>query len=382
MTSPPSPARSPTSSAAEAVTAVLVGFADALRAEGVTIGTGQVVTFCRAVARLDPSDRGDVFCAGQACLVTGRADLAVYERVFRHYFDADLAALAPPPPPEDEAVQVVTGPSVAGRSQGDAEPEEVGAQASDLEILASKRFDACSPEELERLRGLMARLRIEPPSRRSRRPRSAARPGRLDLRRTVHRSLRRQGELIDRAWQRPGTRPRPLVVLLDVSASMAPFSRALLQLAYVVARRSPRVEVFCFGTRITRITPALSTLRPDAALDDAVRAVVDWGGGTRIGAAVRGFLRDWGRQGAARGAVVVICSDGLDCGEPEDLARQMALLARLAHRVVWVNPLKADPRYQPLARGMAAALPHIDELVSGHDLTSLEELADLVGRLR
>jgi uncharacterized protein with von Willebrand factor type A (vWA) domain len=194
--------------------------------------------------------------------------------------------------------------------------------------------------------------------------------------------MRTHGELIrlDRRTRR--TRPRPLVLLLDVSGSMTPYARALLQFAHATAHGAARVETFCFGTRLTRLTRVLQRRRPDEALLEAAALVTDWDGGTRIGASLRSFLREWGRHGMARGAVVIVCSDGLDRGDPEELAGQMRRLHRLAHRVVWVNPLKGDPRYEPLARGMAAALPHIDDFVSGHDLASLEALVDLVSMMR
>jgi uncharacterized protein len=185
--------------------------------------------------------------------------------------------------------------------------------------------------------------------------------------------------LLGRSWRARRPRPRRLVLLLDVSGSMAGYSRALLQFAHSAARaQAIPTEVFCFGTRLTRVTVALRDRRPDDALARAAATVVDWEGGTRIGDAIRAFVRDWGRRGMARGAVVVICSDGLERGDPGALAAEMEKLSRLAHRVVWVNPLKGDPRYQPLARGMAAALPFVDVFVSGHDLASLEVLSDLL----
>ena len=200
----------------------------------------------------------------------------------------------------------------------------------------------------------------------------------LDLRRTVREALRTGGEPVRRRTRRPGTRERRVVLLVDVSGSMEPYARGLLRFANaaVLARRS--VEVFTLGTRLTRLSRELATRDPDAALRRATAAVVDFSGGTRLGDTVREFNDRWGVRGLARGADVVILSDGWDRGEPEELAEQMARLHRVAHRVIWVNPLKASPGYAPLARGMAAALPHVDRFVEGHSVASLQELAALV----
>ncbi|MST33797.1 VWA domain-containing protein, partial [Acidimicrobiaceae bacterium USS-CC1] len=195
------------------------------------------------------------------------------------------------------------------------------------------------------------------------------------------RALRTGGEPLDRAWRAPATRPRRLVLLVDVSGSMDAYARALLRFAHaaVSARGPSRCEVFTLGTRLTRVTRHLGDRDPDAALGAAAGAVDDWSGGTRLGEALREFNDRWGSRGTARGAVVVILSDGWDRGEPDALAEQMARLGRVAHRVVWVNPLKASPGYAPLARGMAAALPHVDQFVEGHSLAALEQLAAVVG---
>jgi uncharacterized protein with von Willebrand factor type A (vWA) domain len=169
------------------------------------------------------------------------------------------------------------------------------------------------------------------------------------------------------------------VLLLDVSGSMAPYSRALLQFAFAAMAAGRRVEVFVFGTRLTRVTRTLRTRNPDRALHEIGRLVQDWEGGTRIGESLKSLLDGWSQRAALRGAVVVLCSDGLERGDPELLRAQMARLRRLAHRLVWVNPLKGSPRYEPLARGMAAALPSVDVFLSGHNLERVEELARVLG---
>jgi uncharacterized protein with von Willebrand factor type A (vWA) domain len=199
-----------------------------------------------------------------------------------------------------------------------------------------------------------------------------------DLRRTVRRSMRTHGELVELYWRRRRVRPRPLVLVLDVSGSMADYSRALLQFAHSTRRAARRVEVFCFGTRLTCITRALRTRSPDEALRQAALAVVDWEGGTRIGASLDAFVRGWGRRGVCRGGIVVICSDGLDRGDPELLSLSMARLSRLCHRVVWLNPHGAAGARSV---GMMVAEPYVDELLSGHDLASLEAFAALLPTL-
>ena len=255
----------------------------------------------------------------------------------------------------------------------------LGLMASDAEVLRHKSFTACTPEELAALRRIMARIRLTPPRRRTRRT-AAARSGRTpDLRRTVRESMRMHGEPAELFWRRRRLRLRPLILILDVSGSMADYSRNLLQFAYSARRAAARVEVFCFGTRLTRVTRALQHRRPDDALELAAKAVFDWEGGTRIGDSLDAFVRGWGRRGLCRGGIVVICSDGLDRGDPGVLATAMERLSRLSHRVVWMNPHKGDNQdFRPSTLGMMVAAPHVDLLLSGHDLNSLEELAALL----
>jgi uncharacterized protein with von Willebrand factor type A (vWA) domain len=194
--------------------------------------------------------------------------------------------------------------------------------------------------------------------------------------------MRMGGEPSELYWRTRKLRLRPLILILDVSGSMADYSRCLLQFAYAARRAANKVEVFCFGTRLTRITRALEHQRPDEALDRAAQSVVDWAGGTRIGASLDTFVRHWGRQGICRGGIVVICSDGLDRGDPALLAAAMERLARLSHRIVWLNPHRGDDRqFTPRTLGMIVAAPHTDMILSGHDLASLEKLAEMLPSL-
>jgi uncharacterized protein with von Willebrand factor type A (vWA) domain len=354
----------------------LTRFGRALRAEGLAVGTGAVEDFCRAAALLAP---GDLYWAGRATLVAARDEIPVYDRVFRRHFGGAEESLRPPAP--RFAVRR-HGPGADpttsfGRAEG-VEPES--ALASTVETLRRKRFSRCSAEELERLAAVMARMDIAVPTRRSRRLRRA-RVGGPDLRRTIRRSFRTGGEPVERAWRARRLASRRLVLVLDVSGSMSDYSRALLVFAHAAVRSNRRWEAFCFGTRLTRLTRALATSHPDDALAGAAEAVVDWDGGTRIGESLKSLLDSHGEGGVVRGAVVLVCSDGLDVGDPELLREQTERLARLAHAIVWLNPLSDDPGYEPLARGMRAALPHVDVFASGHDLASVEAVMRELERL-
>ena len=375
-------ADSPEPEVSDPFSSVLIGFARELRAAGLTVGTGDVLSYFAAMTPLDPTDLVDLYWAGRATLVSRHEDDPVYDQVFRKYFlDEDGPGrgelmLAPESVAEAEAALVMPG-----TEPGPEEEQErpvLGWMASDVDALKHRSFTACTPDELAALRRIMTRMRLTPPRRRTRRTRPAVGRGtEPDLRATIRESMRMHGEPPGRLFFRQRkTKLRPLVLILDVSGSMADYSRHLLQFAHAARHAAARVEVFCFGTRLTRITRELSRRRIDAALDEAARTVVDWDGGTRIGQSLDTFVRQWGRRGLCRGGVVVICSDGLDRGDPEVLALAMERLGRLCHRIVWLNPHKGDNRdFRPSTLGMMVAAPHIDLLLSGHDLASLEELA-------
>ncbi len=380
MGSRPVPERAP-------FVSVLVAFADDLRTEGLAVGSGDVLSYCAAMAPLDPTDLLDLYWAGRTTMVTRRDQIPVYDRVFKRFFLDEGEGLPEPlkltirAAVESQSVLQVpaTEPGVAGQDKQEA---RLGLVASDADVLRNKSFTACTPEELAALRRVMASMRLAPPRRRTRRM-TRARLGRApDLRRTVRETMRMHGEPSRLFWRRRRLRPRPLTLILDVSGSMADYSRHLLQFAYSAKRAAARVEVFCFGTRLTRITKALERRRVDDAMEQAARAVVDWEGGTRIGDSLDAFVRDWGRRGVCRGGIVVICSDGLDRGDPHVLAAAMERLSRLCHRVVWMNPHKGDNRdFRPSTLGMMVAAPYIDLLLSGHNLHSLEELAAVLPEL-
>lgn len=361
-----------------------VAFSRLLRGSGLDVPVGSVTTFADALGAVGLERRESVYWAGRSTLVRRPEDIQVYDRIFSSFWLDRRAAQQVPPAPQEVVVGLEVDDDETGADDDDGEGSEVPTitvRYSAREVLRHKDFAAYTHAEFAEARTLMADLRLAGELRRSRRRRPAKRAsGRPDLRRTVRRALRSGGEPVRRAWSAPAERPRRIVLLCDVSGSMEPYARALVRFlhAAVTARGAGRVEAFALGTRLTRITRELSWRDPDAALADAARAVSDWSGGTRLGDGLREFNDRWGVRGMARGAVVVIMSDGWDRGEPDQLGAEMARLHRVSHRVVWVNPLKAAPGYAPLARGMAAALPYVDNFVEGHSLASLEHLAAVV----
>jgi len=380
--------------------APLVAFGRDLRARGLPVGTGRILTFCRAVAALGLADRDSLYWAGRTAMIGRKEDFEAYDDAFATWYRSlgaggalriELTIPGGDAPrsidwgDEPENLDVQLGTTAASwRGAGDEEPEpgdetSIRIVASGVEVLREKSFPDLTDEERARVAALIRRLAVTVPVERTRRTRPAAKGPTFDIRRTLRRSLRTQGEPFDRAWRKRRSRTRPLVLILDVSGSMAPYARALMQFGYAAMAAGRRVEVFVFGTRLTRVTRTLRTRDPDRALHEIGRQVADWEGGTRIGESIKTLLDGWSQRAALRGAVVVLCSDGLERGDPDLLRAQMARLRRLAHKVVWVNPLKGSPRYEPLARGMAAAMPSVDVFLSGHNLESLEHLGRVLG---
>jgi uncharacterized protein with von Willebrand factor type A (vWA) domain len=362
---------------------LIVGFAQALRAAGLTVPVGAVATFAAALGYVGIERRDRVYWAGRTTLIHDPDDNAIYDVVFASFWlNAQITGrLEPVVVPT--SIGVDDGPDPEDDGLADENPPpSITLRWSAVEVLREKDFAAYDATEWEDFQRLVTRLRLGGETRRARRRRSDRHDrGHPDLRRTVRRALRTDGEPIERAWRNPTPRPRRVVLIVDVSGSMGPYARALLRFAHatVAGRGVQRTEVFTLGTRLTRVTRELGGRDPDAAVATAAAAVADWSGGTRLGAGLGAFNDLWGVRGAARGAIVVILSDGWDRGEPAELAAEMARLARVAHRIVWVNPLKASPGYAPLARGMAAALPYVDQFVEGHSLAALEHLADVIG---
>lgn len=339
-----------------------------LRAAGVAADTTRLTAFAQALETLGYAD---AYWAGRATLVRAADEIPAFDKAFAEHF-GDRGG-------DDEQSAGRTsaaegGSAVAsGGEDESAEQEEIGSDAAHAERLRSKRFDLCSEDELEEVGALLHDLLATLARRRSRRYRRNRR-GRLDPRRTLRRALR-DGDLKE-LQRRQRLRPtRRLVLLIDVSGSMSAFTRVLLAFAHAAGATDPRYETFCFGTRLTRVTDQLRAGQVDAAIAAASARVSDWDGGTRIGETLDALLDEWGAGTALRGSVIVICSDGLDTGEPSLLAEQMERLARTSHRIAWLNPLMSLEGYRPLARGMSAALPFVDRFAAGDTLASLEDTA-------
>jgi uncharacterized protein len=357
-----------------------VAFGRVLRGAGLRVGTDRVVGFARAMQELDAGSREEVYWAGRITLTSRPEDAAVYDRAFELFWDSGGGAKPRPRPKIRFSVpqpdQSVFPPKKTVEKNEGGE-EAVKLRYSPIEVLRSKDFALYSPDEFAELNRLLADLSLSGALRRSRRLEPATR-GRHDPRRTMRGAMRTGGEAVRHRFRKTRVQPRRVVLLCDVSGSMAPYSRALLRFLHAGVVSGARLEAFSIGTRLTRITRELATRDPDRALRQAGGAIGDISGGTRLGDAVKEFVDRWGQRGMARGAVVVVLSDGWDRGDVGVLAEGMRRLGRLAYKTIWVNPLKSSPGYKPLAAGMAAALPHVDVFLSGHNFESLEELARAV----
>jgi uncharacterized protein with von Willebrand factor type A (vWA) domain len=352
-----------------------------------------------------PTARRRLYWTARALFVSDRSQVAAFDAVFAEVFgnrvgqegaDAVLGQSAGAPAPPDaheraqgdaaklplEDTEPRLGRAATGsRPRPDSEPADealIPVIASEQELLARKRFEELSSGELAHLYRLMRTLQLATPLRRTRRYEKGGRGGRLDMRRTLRASLRTGGDPIALRRRRRRIHRRRLVMLCDISGSMEPYARAYVQLLTSAAGSGPDAEVFVFATRLTRLTRALATRSPERAIQRAAQAAPDWSSGTRIGEALKAFNDRHGRRGMARGAVIVIISDGWERGDPELVGREMARLRRLAHRVVWVNPRVAAAGFTVAAGGMLAALPHCDALVSGHSFEALAEVVDAI----
>jgi uncharacterized protein with von Willebrand factor type A (vWA) domain len=360
---------------------VAVAFARVLRGAGVEVAVDATIGFARALGCVGFGEATGVYWAGRATLVRRPDDIAAYDRAFNAFW----AGVLGPEGADDAAppLAVAFDAELPGDNDDDGSRHlqpSLTVRWSPTEVLRERDFAAYTPAEFAQARRHMADLRLTSAHRPSRRRKITRAHGSPDLRRTVRRSLRAGGEVAPPVFNKAGTRPRPLVLLLDVSGSMEPYARAFVRFVHAAVVSRTRVEAFALGTRLTRVTRELSSRDPDAAVHAAAARVVDWAGGTRLGDGLREFNDAWGIRGMARGAIVVILSDGWDRGDPAALAEQMARLSRVANKIVWVNPLKASPGYAPLAQGMAAALPYVDVFVEGHSLAALEEVAAVIAQ--
>lgn len=363
---------------------LLLGFTRALRAAGLPVTPDRAQDYLRAVALLGLDDRRATYWAGRSTLCSGPDDLERYDQVFTAWFLADELQ-RPATERTERTVQQAALSDDASTAEDGVDEDPIHALASATEVLRHRDIAEMSAAEKARLGSMFATLRPRAPRRTANR-RTAWHRGEVDAHRTLRRTLARMGEPAEIAWRRRATRPRRVVLLVDVSGSMSAYADALLRLAHTFVHRgvhggpAARVEVFTLGTRLTHVTRAMRLRDPDRAIIAAGETVPDWSGGTRLGETLKIFLDRWGQRGMARGSVVVVFSDGWERGDADLLAEQMRRLARLSHRVVWVNPHRGKEGYQPVQQGIVAALPHVDDFVAGHSMSTFAELVEVVGR--
>ncbi|SDN78622.1 hypothetical protein SAMN05660199_00680 [Klenkia soli] len=363
------------------VVEVVLGFARTLRHAGVAASPDRVEAMLAAVGHLDVLDPTDVYWAGRLTLCGSPDDLDRYDAAFAAYFAGEAPRKSRTSAQHEQRL-AESAPLSASEGSGEESEEapDLKAAASEAEVLRSRDVADLTVAERDQLRRLFALLVPAAPMRPSRR-RRPDRHGGVDMARTIRHALHDGGEITRLRRRRPRPRPRRVVLLVDVSGSMSPYADALLRFAHAAVRARPAAtEVFTIGTRLTRVTREMRLRDPDKALAASGHAIPDWSGGTRIGEVLKAFLDRWGQRGTARGAVVVLCSDGWERGGTELLGEQMARLHRLAHSVVWVNPHKGRAGYEPLTGGMQAALPAVDHFVAGHSLAAFEELAGVIER--
>jgi uncharacterized protein with von Willebrand factor type A (vWA) domain len=367
---------------------LFIEFAQDLRFHGLVIGSDDVITYLSAISVLDASDIMDVYWSGRVTLVRKKDNVPLYNKRFQAFF-LDISENEPDArkvklKSSANAGATLEVPNVEQGLPGEVIEDEtrLGYMASAADISRHKAFADCSDEEINRFRKLISMLKVSPPKRRTYRTQTTPKGKVLDMRRMARETMRSLGEPKDLMYIKRKEKLRSIVFILDVSGSMADYSRNLLQLAYSARRANTKVEVFCFGTRLTRITKSIDKRTPDEAMRLAGESVLDWDGGTRIGDAIAAFVKESRRSRLGRGAIVVICSDGLDQGEPQALDKAMQTLSRLAHKVIWVNPHKGDNEdYKPNTIGMMIADPYIDRIFSGHNFKSIEEFAKELSRM-
>ena len=364
---------------------ILLGFARALRAAGVPVTQDRSQGFLAAVAEVGLDDRRATYWAGRATLCASPDDLARFDNVFDAWFDGRnaLPQSRPRAASRPESVHLLPDTEESGAGGEDDDPDVVRAAASASEVLRHRDVASLDAAEKRRLAAMFTRLSLHPPSRRTARHRRWRR-GDIDASRTLRNSLRRMGEPGEIAWRRRRSRPRRVVLLVDVSGSMSGYADALLRLSHRLTQSARAhggvVETFTIGTRLTHVTRALRSRDPDRALVGAGEVVPDWSGGTRLGETLQAFLDRWGQRGMARGAVVVVFSDGWERGDAMLLGLQMARMRRIAHRVIWVNPHRGKVGYEPLQGGVVAALPYCDDFLAGHSLATFAEVTEAIAR--
>jgi len=365
----------------------LLYFGRLLRRAGIDVHPGRMIDLVEALGHVSLAARDEVYHTCRALLVHRPEQLAVFDIEFDKFWRQRLARRSPggslgaPPSASLDKLQPPTAQQLVAQVGSIADSDDTAPSFdnavktwSDRGGLAERDFAALSPAEIVEARQALARLVWNPGERRTRRWIRGRGP-RIDLRRAISESLRTGGDIVKLSRRARRIRPRPLVLLCDVSGSMEGYSRMLLHFAHAVTGRHRRVEAFLFSTELTRITRELRLPRPDDALGAVSRSVRNWSGGTRIGAAVKEFHQRWSRRALVGGPVVLIISDGWDCGEPSELRDQIARLQRSCHRLIWLNPLIGTTDYAPLTRGLQAALPFVDDFLPARTLTNLADLA-------
>jgi len=384
--------------------AVVGAFSQRLHEAGMPVTPSQTQHYARSLSLTKPVSRRRLYWTTRAVFVTGFIQVPTFDRVFREVFgssakgdfdDSEVELEPAPPKDEEEAPETETDDEIEsedsaggsdlsqGSGSGDDEDESEEIEvpilsASEEEELSEKHFSALASHELAALYRLMVRLDLATPVRRTRRRKRGRHGEHMDMRRTLRNSLKTGGDPIKLARRRRRVQKRKLVLLCDISGSMEPYARAYLQFLHCARASGPDHEAFVFATRLTRLTKQLAGRNPQRAIRRATESVEDWSSGTRIGDALKSFNDRYGRRGMARGSVIVILSDGWERGEPEMVSREMERLARLAYRIVWVNPRVSAPGFQPKAGGLVAALPFCNALVSGHNLKALDQVADAI----
>ena len=355
------------------------GFIHSLRTGGLTVPISSSLQFTRALRAVGIGNGDDVYWAGRSTLVVRPEDIAMFDAMFLAYFHRNGTGFKVRFEDEPESATLGTDDG-DGDGDGDGGDDETMAlRYSAAETLSQKDFAEFTREEMYEAQKVMNQMKLQPSVRASRRRVASSAGDRNDLRRTVRAAMKTGGEPLQLSRTTTGTRTRRLILLLDVSGSMEAYARVLIRFAHAAVVGRGRVEVFGLGTRLSRMTRQLNSHDVDEAVAAATEEVSDWSGGTRLGDGLKEFNDVWGVRGMARGSIVVILSDGWDRGEPEQMSVEMERLSRTAHRVVWVNPLKVTPGYEPIARGMAAAMPHLDVVLEGHCLDSLTALSEAVG---
>ncbi|MDE0846362.1 MAG: vWA domain-containing protein [Actinomycetota bacterium] len=364
------------------VDTIAVGFARVLRGSGLSIPVSSVMLFVEALRLTGIDKRSSVYWSGRVTLLQDPEEILIYNRAFAVFWEGQRSKgmeVEMPPITVTLATDDPSQDSIENDAEEDSPGPKLSVRFSKIETLKAKDFSDCSSVELRELHQLIGNLKFSSSKRASLRKRDTKRnPKKLNVSKSIRKAFETDGEPIYLKYSRKDTRPRRLVLLLDVSGSMEPYARALIRLAHAAVVGRADVEAFTLGTRLTRITRELTSRDPDAALRSAADSVRDWSGGTRLGATLAEFNNEWGIRGYARGALLVMLSDGWDRGSPDVLRTQMERLQRVTHRLIWVNPLKHTPGYAPLAQGMAAALPYTDEFIEGHSFDSLERLTEII----